>query len=112
MSGLFDGWPYPLAVSVLAMIAFGRGLLTCLLGRAADAGAGRTRARRLLESAGFDRARRLISRWGPPVVSISFLTIGFQTLVNVAAGAGRMPWRRYLPALAVGAVLWGLLYAT
>jgi membrane protein DedA with SNARE-associated domain len=112
MGGLFDGWPFPAAVTVLTLIAFGRGVLTCLLGRAAEAGAQRTRIRQLVESDGFQRARRLINRWGPPVVSVSFLTVGFQTLVNVAAGVGRMPWRRYLPALAVGAVLWGLLYAT
>jgi len=112
MDGLFSGWPFPLALTVLTLVAFLRGGLTYLLGRAADLGAGRTRARRLLESPGFERARAAVSRWGPPVVSLGFLTVGFQTLVNLAAGVSRMPPRRFVPALVVGALLWGLLYAT
>jgi membrane protein DedA with SNARE-associated domain len=43
---------------------------------------------------------------------LSFLTIGLQTAVNLAAGAARMPLRRYLPAATVGSALWALLYAT
>lgn len=35
------------------------------------------------------------------MVALSFLTVGFQTLVNLAAGAARMPLRRYLPAMVV-----------
>ncbi|SDS56939.1 DedA family protein [Microlunatus soli] len=112
MTGLFSTWPYPLAVSMLFLIALARGNLTYWLGRAAQAGARRTRARRLIESPGFGRASRLLNRWGPPVVSVSFLTVGFQTLINLAAGVSRMPLRRYLPAVGVGALLWAFLYAT
>jgi len=112
MNGLLDGWPYPLAVLVLTLGAFVRGNLTYWLGRAAQAGAERTRARRMIESAGFDRARRVINRWGPPAISLSFLTVGFQTLINLAAGVTKMPLRRYLPAVAIGAIIWGFLYAT
>ena len=61
---------------------------------------------------GFARVQDLVSRWGAPVVTVSFLTVGVQTLVNLVAGMTRMPLRRYLPALAAGSVLWGLLYAT
>lgn len=112
MSALFDGWPFPLAVTVLSLIALGRGGLTYALGRVAENGASHTRARTVINSPGFVRARQVVNRWGPPVVSLSFLTVGFQTLINIAAGVTRMPLRRYLPALAVGAVLWGFLYAT
>lgn len=112
MTGLFSSWPYPLAVAVLFLIALARANVTYWLGRAAEAGARRTRARRLIESAGFARASRLLNRWGPPVVSLSFLTVGLQTLINLAAGVSRMPLRRYLPAVGVGALLWGFLYAT
>lgn len=112
MTGFFSTWPYPLAVSMLFLIALARGNLTYWLGRAAQAGARRTRARRLIDSPGFERASRLLNRWGPPVVSVSFLTVGFQTLINLAAGVSRMPLRRYLPAVAVGALLWAFLYAT
>jgi membrane protein DedA with SNARE-associated domain len=56
--------------------------------------------------------QQLVARWGAPVVALSFLTVGIQTLVNLAAGVLRMPLRRYLPALTVGAIIWALLYAT
>lgn len=112
MEGLFAGWPYPVAVGVLTLIAFARGGATHVLGRAAASGAQRTRAARWLSSPGFTRAGAALNRWGPPVVSGSFLTVGFQTLVNLASGVTRMPLRRYLPALLLGAALWGLLYAS
>ena len=112
MSGLFNSWPYPLAVVGLALIGYLRARLTYVAGRAVGVGAERTRLRRLVESPGFRRAGDALNRWGPPVVSISFLTVGFQTLVNLAAGVCRMPPKRYVPALAVGAVMWGFLYAT
>lgn len=109
---MFDGWPFPIAVATLTLIAFARGGATYLVGRAADAGATRTRARSVVTSPAFGRARAAVNRWGPPVVSLSFLTVGFQTMVNIAAGVCRMPARRYVPALMIGAVLWGFLYAT
>jgi membrane protein DedA with SNARE-associated domain len=56
--------------------------------------------------------QRMVARWGAPVVTVSFLTVGIQTLVNLAAGVMRMPLRRYIPALTVGAILWAFLYAT
>jgi membrane protein DedA with SNARE-associated domain len=43
---------------------------------------------------------------------LSFLTIGLQTAVNLAAGAARMPLHRYLPAAVGGSIIWALLYAT
>lgn len=112
MTELVRGWPYPLTVAALFVVVLLRAGATYGLGRAAEAGARRTRAARLLARPGFDRARRLVLRWGAPLVALSFLTVGFQTLVNAAAGLTRMPLRRYLPALVVGALLWAFLYAT
>ena len=105
-------WPYPVTVAALFVIVMLRANATYWVGRAARAGAGRTRMQRALGSAGFARAQALVARWGAPVVSLSFLTIGIQTLVNLAAGAARMPVRRYLPAAVVGSVAWALLYGT
>ncbi|HET9873894.1 MAG TPA: VTT domain-containing protein [Propionibacteriaceae bacterium] len=107
-----DGLPFPLAVTVLFVIVFLRANATYWAGRAAHAGAGRTRARRLLHSDAFATAQRLVDRWGAPVISFSFLTIGFQTVVNLAAGVTRMPLRHYLPAVTVGCTLWAFIYAT
>lgn len=106
------GWPYPLTVIGLFVLVLVRAGATYGIGRAMQAGARRTRLSRWLDSPVFAKARRLLDRWGAPVVSLSFLTVGLQTVVNLAAGVGRMPLRRYVPALVVGSVLWAFLYAT
>ncbi|WP_432478696.1 DedA family protein [Nocardioides sp. GXQ0305] len=58
------------------------------------------------------RGEDLIRRYGAPAVVLSFLTVGVQTAVHLAAGSLRMPLRRYLPALLVGALLWATIYTT
>lgn len=105
-------WPFPVTVATLFVIVMLRANATYWVGRAARTGATRTRLQRALSSPGFVRAQRLVGRWGAPVVTISFLTIGVQTLVNLAAGAARMPLRRYLPAVTIGGIIWAFLYAT
>lgn len=104
--------PYPLLVAALYVIVFLRANGTFWLGRAAAAGVRRTRLARLLASPGYRRAAQRIDRYGAPVIALSFLTVGFQTLANLAAGATGMLQRHYLPAVAVGSLLWALLYAT
>lgn len=85
---------------------------TYWFGRLLERGARRTRAARVMSSPGYARAVERLNRWGAPVVSLSFLTLGVQTLVNLAAGATRMPLQRYLPAVTVGCVVWALVYGT
>ena len=106
------GWPYPVAVAVLFVIVLLRAGGTYALGRAAGAGAQRTRLARLMARRGFARVQEIVARWGAPVVACAFLTVGVQTLVNLAAGLTRMPLRRYVPALVIGSIIWSLLYAT
>lgn len=108
----WKGWPYPVAVIVLFAIVLLRAGGTYALGRAAGVGARRTRLARLMARRGFARVQDLVARWGAPVVAISFLTVGVQTLVNLAAGLTRMPLRRYVPALVIGSIIWAFLYAT
>ena len=108
----FQGLPYPLAVAALFVIVVLRAGATYAIGRGVEAGASRTRMRRVLEGNGLTRARALVDRWGAPIVALSFLTIGFQTVANAAAGVARMPLRRYLPALGIGGLAWAFLYAT
>jgi membrane protein DedA with SNARE-associated domain len=98
-------------VATLFVIVLLRAGATYAIGRAAHAGAGRTRLRRRLSSPRFARVEQLIGRYGAPVVACSFLTVGFQTVANLAAGLARMPLRRYLPALALGGLAWAVLYA-
>lgn len=109
---LFRGWPFPAAVTVLFVIAFLRANATYWLARVARAGAGHTRVKAVFATSGYRRAERIVSRWGAPAVTVCFLTVGVQTMINLVAGATRMPLRSYLPAVTVGAVIWGLLYST
>lgn len=108
----FADWPYPVAVATLFVIVMARANGTYWLGRGLRSGAGRTRMARLLDSPGHRRAEGLLQRWGGPAVALCFLTIGLQSMINLAAGATRMPLRRYLPAVTVGSVIWGFVYAT
>ncbi|WP_114854894.1 DedA family protein [Brachybacterium sp. YJGR34] len=100
------------AVAFLYVVIWCRAGGTYLLGRGARRAVHRGRVARMLESPGVQRATELINRWGAPVVALSFLTIGFQTAANAAAGLTAMPARRYLPALAIGGLAWALVYAT
>ncbi|MFV0407996.1 MAG: DedA family protein [Propioniciclava sp.] len=104
--------PYPLIVTFMFGIVMLRANATYWAGRLLTRGAQQTRARSLLDSPGYQRAAERINRWGPPIVTLSFLTVGVQTMVNLAAGATRMPQRRYLPAVIIGCVMWAFIYGT
>ena len=45
-------------------------------------------------------------------MTVSFLTVGLQTVVNAAAGLIRMPWIRYTVAMLIGCIAWAAIYAT
>ncbi|WP_353081884.1 DedA family protein [Tessaracoccus lapidicaptus] len=113
---MFDptSWNAPFAVVVVALFAIvmARANATYWLGRGLAAGAARTRWQRLLTSPHYASGARWLNRWGAPAVSLSFLTVGIQTMVNLAAGVTRMPLRRYLPAVTVGCIIWAFMYGT
>lgn len=104
--------PFPALVAALFVIVMLRANGTYWLGRLGSAGARRTRLATVMGSPGYLRATQRIDRYGAPVVALSFLTIGVQTVVNLAAGASGMKLRHYLPAVVVGSIAWALLYAT
>ncbi|MEL4358467.1 MULTISPECIES: DedA family protein [unclassified Luteococcus] len=104
--------PFPVVAAALFVIVLLRAGLTYLLGRLAAAGGRHTRAARVMERPGFMQAVERINQLGAPVVTLSFLTVGVQTVVNFSAGFLRMPLWRYLPALAAGAVIWAMVYAS
>ena len=56
--------------------------------------------------------RGWVRRFGAPAVALGFLTVGVQTAINASAGMLRMPQRRFLPAVTVGALLWATVYTT
>ncbi|MFT4218772.1 MAG: VTT domain-containing protein [Micropruina sp.] len=104
--------PFPLIVATLFCIVLTRSNATYWAGRLVARGAHRTRAARWMDSSGYRKAVDRLNRWGAPAVSLSFLTVGVQTLINLAAGAARMPLTRYIPATVVGSIAWAFLYGT
>jgi membrane protein DedA with SNARE-associated domain len=70
-----------------------------------------SRIARRLNGPGLIRAQTFLDRWGFVGIPISFLTIGFQTMVNAAAGYGRMRWDLYTLAMIPGCVAWATMYA-
>lgn len=107
-----QGWPVWAVFLFLFGGAFVRGNVTYWIGRAIRAGGARSRWAGQLERPGMVRAEQIVTKFGPPAVSIGFLTVGIQTAINLAAGVLRMPQSRWLPAVTVGAILWSLLYTT
>lgn len=59
----------------------------------------------------WERAQRFLDRWGFVGVPLSFLTVGFQTMVNAAAGFGRMRWDLYTLAMLPGCAVWAAIYS-
>jgi membrane protein DedA with SNARE-associated domain len=108
----FDGMPFGIAVTSLFVIVLLRAQATYWIGRGVIAGALRTRFAGWLSGPRTTRAIALLNKYGPPVVTLSFLTVGFQTVANAAAGLIRMPWIRYTVAMVIGCVMWALIYAT
>ncbi|MEL4503971.1 VTT domain-containing protein [Luteococcus sp. H138] len=104
--------PFPVVTAALFVIVCLRAGATYALGRFAASGGRRTRVGAIMERPGFVRSAERIHRVGAPVVAMSFLTIGVQTMVNFSAGFLRMPLWRYLPSMAIGAVMWALVYAS
>lgn len=103
-------WPVLPLFVFLTAVAFGRGGGTYLIARGARGVA--DRGQRLEGWRAIRRGEQVVRRYGAPAVTLCFLTIGIQTAVNAAAGSLRMPLRRYLPALLLGALVWAAIYLT
>ncbi len=109
---LVDGWPFWVVLAVLWVGAFVRGSAVYWLGRGVRAGGARSRWAHHLDRPLVARAERWVRQVGPPAVTLGFLTVGVQSAINASAGMLRMPVRRFVPAVALGALLWAILYAT
>ena len=112
MPAWFDGMPFGIAVAALFLIVLLRAQATYWIGRGVIAGALHTRLAEKLTGPRMTRAITLLNKYGPPVVTVSFLTVGFQTVANAGAGLIRMPWVRYTIAMMIGCVMWAFIYAT
>lgn len=108
-------WSFPIAVTWLILfgIILARAGGTYLLGRLARTGIRKIdRVDKIMSGPKYRKAEDMIDRFGAPVIALSFLLIGVQTVLNLAAGTSAMRLRRYLPALVVGGSLWALIYST
>ena len=104
--------PFLLVWLIMYGIIICRAGATYALGRLGRGGLAKSaRIRALLASEKYARAEARVNRFGAPIVAASFLTIGFQTLANLAAGTTLMPWLRYLAALLVGGAAWATVYS-
>jgi len=112
VESLVDGWPVWVVFVVLWGGALARGTATYWLGRGVRAGGGRSRWAHQLDGPLVHRAEGWVRRFGAPAVTLGFLTVGVQTAINASAGMLRMPQRRFLPAVTLGAALWSLVYTT
>lgn len=112
MPSWFDNSPFGITFAALFGIVFLRAQGTYWIGRAVTAGLLHTRVAGWMTSPRMTRAVDALHRWGLPVVTVSFLTVGFQTVVNAAAGLIRMPWLRYTVAMLIGCAAWAAIYAT
>jgi membrane protein DedA with SNARE-associated domain len=113
MEDLVEGWPVWVVFLLLWAGAFARGTGTYWVGRGVRAGGSRSRwAAARLDSRVVTHAEGWVQRYGAPAVTLGFLTVGVQTAINASAGMLRMPQRRFLPAVTLGAALWSLIYTT
>ncbi|MGG5258449.1 DedA family protein [Phycicoccus avicenniae] len=112
MRDLVDGWPFWVVLVVFWLGATARGTATYWVGRGVRAGGARTRWAHHLDRPAVARAEGFVRRVGPPAVTLGFLTIGLQSAINASSGMLRMPLRRFLPAVVLGALLWAVLYTT
>jgi membrane protein DedA with SNARE-associated domain len=108
----FDSWPYAATFLLFFASAMVRSHLTYWAGRGLRAGGERTELSRHLDRPAVAAAERFVRRVGAPAVTLSFLTVGFQTAVIAASGALRMPLTRFEPAAVVGSLVWAAVYTT
>ncbi len=112
MPSWYEGKPFGVTVAVLFCIVLLRAQGTYWLGRGVRAGVLHTRLAAKVTGPRTTRATVALQRWGPPLVTLSFLTVGVQTVVNAAAGLIRMPFLRYTIAMLIGCLAWALIFAT
>lgn len=94
----------------LFVVVFFRAQATYWVGRAAVSGAEKSRWREKFRGPGMARAHAFLEKYGPIGVPASFLTVGFQTMVNASAGFTRMRYGVYTLVMIPGCIIWAALY--
>ena len=99
--------------AVLAVAAFLGGELGYLIGYKAGPRIFEKRESGLFSKKNVERTNAFFVRFGPAAVIIARFVAVVRTFAPIAAGVGKMPWRRYTLYNFIGAVVWaaGLTYA-
>lgn len=122
MTPTLDDHPFWYVYGFYLVVVFFRAQATYWVGRGAASGAlrlgkdapqtsSRQRLNNVLTGPRMAKARATIDKWGAPAVTVSFLTVGFQTVVNAAAGFMRMNYLRYTIAMVAGSMAWAAIYS-
>ncbi|GAB3686973.1 DedA family protein [Nocardiopsis oceani] len=104
-----EGQPFWVIYFTLLVVILLRAPATYWIGRGLGAGVARSRVGQRLGPK-LDAAKQRIDRFGAPVVTLSFFTVGMQTAINFAAGAVRMRFPVYFAAVFVGGLAWAGLW--
>lgn len=112
MPAFFDGLGFWELLLGLFIVVFLRAQATYWIARGVVSGVRTQRWGRWVDAPALERGARILNRWGPPAITVSFLTVGLQTVMNAAAGASRMRWPVYLLAMVPGCIAWAFIYAT
>lgn len=114
MQAWLESLPLGAAILFFWAVAIVRTTVVFSLGRAATTTGSRRsdRVRGFMGTAVYRRAQRLVNRWGVLAVPACFLTVGLQTAVILTTAVTGMPLRRWIPAMLVGTLIWGVVYGT
>lgn len=104
-----EGQPFWVVYFTLLVVILLRAPATYWIGRGLGAGVTRSRLGERLGPR-LDRARERVDHYGAPVVTLSFLTVGMQTAINLSAGVVRMRFPRYFVAVLIGGLAWAGLW--
>lgn len=106
-----EGQPFWIIYATLLVVILLRAPATYWIGRGLGAGMLRSRIGERLGPR-LDQAKDRIDRYGAPVVTLSFFTVGMQTAINFSAGVVRMAFPRYFAAAFVGGLAWAGIWGS
>lgn len=120
MPSFLESLPFWIAFTLLFIGGMLRGQMMYWIGRATSKvtldhmapSARIAKIRSWVDRGGADSGINAIHRWGAVMVPVSYLTVGFQSVVQVAAGLLQMNVLLYALAQIPGALAWAAIYST
>lgn len=97
---------------ILAILVGLRAQATYWCGKLVQRGLLKTKWAKKISRQSNSRGVKTIQKWGWPIIPLSFLTIGLQTIIQFSAGLIDIKWSRYTLAAIPGYIIWALIYAS